>query len=47
VLPDAHELQAAIHRCIAEHNDDPAPFLWTETADRIIAKLKRLNAPVH
>ena len=46
MLPDAHELQAAIHRYVAEHNDDPAPFVWTKTADQIIAKLKRLNASV-
>src|SRR5215203_4920187 len=41
------ELQAAIHRYIAEHNDDPAPFLWTKTADQITTKLNRLNASVH
>jgi transposase len=41
------ELQAAINRYIAEHNDDPAPFVWTKTADQITAKLNRLNASVH
>jgi transposase len=41
------ELQEAIHRYIAEHNDDPAPFTWTRTADQIIGKLNRLNASVH
>jgi hypothetical protein len=35
------ELQAAINRYLAEHNDDPRPFVW------ILAKLTRLNAPVH
>ena len=41
------ELQAAIHRYIAEHNDDPAPFVWTKTADQITAKLNGPNASVH
>ena len=41
------ELQAAIHRYIAEHNDAPAPFTWTKTADQIAAKLNPLNASVH
>ena len=41
------ELQAAINRYIDEHNDDPAPFVWTKTADQITANLNRLNASVH
>jgi transposase len=41
------ELQAAINRHIAEHNDDPKPFIWTKTAGQITAKLNRLNASVH
>jgi transposase len=41
------ELQAAIHRYIAEHNDDPVPFTWTKSADQIVGKLNRLNASVH
>ena len=41
------ELQAAINRYIAEHDDDPAPFVWTKTADQITAKLNRLCASVH
>ena len=41
------ELQAAVHRYIAEHNDDPTPFVWTKTADQITAKLNGLNASVH
>jgi hypothetical protein len=27
------DLQAAINRCIAEHNRDPKLFIWTKTAD--------------
>ena len=41
------ELQEAINRYVAEHNDDPAPFVWTKTADQITAKLNHLNASVH
>jgi transposase len=40
------DLQAAIHRYIAEHNDDPKPFTWTKTPRQILAKLNPLNAPV-
>jgi len=38
------DLQAAIHRYLAENNDDPKPFRWTKSADAILAKLK-LIAP--
>ena len=41
------DLQAAIHRYLAEHNDDPKPFTWTKTAAQILAKLSPPNAPVH
>ena len=41
------ELQEAINRYIAEHNDGPAPFVWTKTADQITTKLNRLNASLH
>ena len=41
------ELQEAINRYIADHNDDPAPFVWTKTADQITTKLNRLNASLH
>jgi transposase len=39
------DLQAAINRYIAEHNDDPKPFRWTKTAETILAKLDRLPVP--
>ena len=41
------DLQAAINRYIAEHNDDPKPFIWTKPVDQILAKLNRLNPSVH
>jgi transposase len=39
------DLQAAINRYIAEHNDDPKPFVWTKPPGAILAKLKRLPVP--
>ena len=39
------DLQTAIHRYIAEHNDDPNPFVWTKTADAILAKTGRIPVP--
>jgi transposase len=41
------DLQAAIHRYLAEHNADPKPFVWTATPERIIGKLQHMNASVH
>jgi transposase len=41
------DLQAAIHRYIAEHNADPKPFTWTKPAEQIMDKLTPLNASVH
>jgi hypothetical protein len=41
------DLQAAIHRYIAEHNADPQPFIWTKTPAQILAKLNPPYAPVH
>jgi transposase len=41
------DLQAAINRYIAEHNDDPKPFTWTKPAAQILTTVNRLNASVH
>ena len=41
------DLQAAIHRYLAEHNADPKPFVWTATPDKITAKLQQVNASLH
>jgi hypothetical protein len=35
------DLQAAINAYLAEHNADPKPFVWTKSADTILAKLHR------
>ena len=35
------DLQAAIHRYIAEHNTEPKPFVWTADPDRVLAAINR------
>ncbi|MES0160307.1 IS630 family transposase [Mesorhizobium sp. C268A] len=35
------DLQAAINRFVAEHNQQPKPFTWTADPDKIIAAVKR------
>src|SRR5436309_4946917 len=35
------ELQAAINRFITETNDKPKPFVWTKSADAILAAVQR------
>ena len=41
---DTCELRNAIDLYIAESNDDPAPFVWTKSADEIIASVARFCA---
>ncbi|MER9165631.1 IS630 family transposase, partial [Mesorhizobium sp. M0715] len=35
------DLQAAINRFVAEHNQQPKPLTWTADPDKIIAAVKR------
>jgi DDE superfamily endonuclease len=35
------DLQAAINAYLAEHNASPKPFIWTKSAEAILAKLDR------
>ena len=35
------DLQAAINRYLAEHNQAPQPFVWTAEPEAILAKVKR------
>src|ERR1700739_677374 len=35
------ELEAAIHEYLDHHNADPKPFVWTKSADEILAKVTR------
>ena len=37
-------LEAAIHEFIAAHNAQSAPFIWTKTADEILASIARFAA---
>ena len=39
------DLQAAINAYLAEHNASPKPFVWTQSADAIMAKLDRCPVP--
>jgi transposase len=39
------DLQAAINRDLAEHNQAPSPFIWTRSADAILDKLAPIPAP--
>jgi transposase len=41
------DLQAAINRYLAEHNQAPRPFTWTRTSDQILDRLNHPNASVH
>jgi len=38
------DVQSAINAYLTEHNTHPKPFVWTQSADAILAKLDR--APV-
>ena len=44
------ELETDIRKWITEWNKDPKPFVWTKTADEILASLTgyltRLNQPI-
>ena len=35
------DLQAAINAYLAEHNANPKPFVWTKSAEAMLAKLDR------
>ena len=39
------DLQTAINAYLAEHNASPKPFLWTKSAEAIMAKLQRCPVP--
>ena len=41
VFRSVADLQAAINRFLAEHNQQPKPFVWTKDPDQIIAAVKR------
>ncbi|MBB5114151.1 hypothetical protein FHU28_003990 [Micromonospora echinospora] len=35
------DLVTAIEEYLRVHNDDPKPFVWTSTAETILAKVRR------
>ena len=44
------ELEAAIYRYLDVTNEDPKPFVWTKTADQILASVARFSwavSPTH
>jgi transposase len=45
VFKSVADLQEAIRRYIREHNRTPKPFVWTKSAQSILAKLNRLPVP--
>ena len=44
VFRSVRELEAAIREYIEVHNEDPKPFVWTKTADQILASIARYAA---
>ena len=50
VFQSVPELIDAVMRYVKGHNDDPSPFVWSQTAEQIIEKVGRArraldNAP--
>ncbi len=41
IFRSVKELEAAIREYIEVHNEDPKPFVWTKTADEILASIAR------
>jgi len=41
VFHSVPDLTAAIEAYLAASNDNPQPFVWTATADQILAKVRR------
>ena len=39
------DLQAGINADLTEHNASPKPFVWTQSAEAIMAKLDRCPVP--
>ena len=42
VFTSVPQLEKAIADYLAEHNQNPKPFVWTATADSILERLKRV-----
>ena len=44
VFRSVPDLIAAIEEYLADHNEEPQPFVWTASADAILAKVSRCRA---
>jgi transposase len=44
VFKSVLDLEVAIYRYLAEHNERPKPFVWTATAEKILDKVARARA---
>jgi transposase len=42
VFTSVGQLERAIHDYLAEHNENPRPFVWTADADSILGRIKRV-----
>ncbi len=47
VFKSVLDLEVAIYRYLAEHNERPKPFVWTATADKILDKVERARASLN
>ena len=47
VFRSVKDLEAAIREYIDVHNEDPKPFVWTKTADQILASIARYAQRTH
>jgi transposase len=47
VFHSVDDLVAAIEEYLRVHNDDPVPFVWTATAEQILAKVQRARAKLN
>jgi hypothetical protein len=45
VFRSVKELEVAIREYIEVHNENPKPFVWTKTADQILASIARFAQP--
>jgi len=44
VFTSVPQLEAAIHKYLDHHNADPKPFVWTKSAEEILAKVTRARS---
>lgn len=47
IFRSVKELESAIREYIGIHNEDPRPFVWTRTADQILASIARFAKRTH